>query len=494
LFIGQLDIDAVLPPVPPPRRPRSGVGNFFGRADRFLAGLAGKGNTIAHNGFRVLAGVLLAAIVLAGVTVLYHALPSTRGNETGEAEAAEREAARIKAEAETAKRETARIKADAEREAKRIKDRAAQEIADAESRAARIKADAERDAKRIKDRAAQEIADAESKARRTKPPEPRTPDSTKAARDDVFNMPFGQTSLLTVPVGDPGNAPDTAVMNDRTTGYGAVAYNYSIGKYDVTNAQYCQFLNAKAASGDPYRLWNSEMSSDPNGGIDRFGGGQFDDRTGPYKYIVKRGRENQPVVFVNWYAAIRFANWLTNAQGNGDTESGTYTITGSEPDWAVDVPDASQRAAWAAGGKKHWLLPLEDEWYKAAYYKGGGTDAGYWAYPTQSNLVPTSESPPGGSNSVNCARARTIMEHVESYLTDVGAYPNSPSGYGTFDQGGNAWQWNDVTISDAIIGPLPVLRGGSWKNVSDWLNSAHRFPNVPTLEKHAVGFRVASVP
>jgi hypothetical protein len=46
-----------------------------------------------------------------------------------------------------------------------------------------------------------------------------------------------------VTVGNPGNAADD-------TGYGAVAGTYQIGKYEVTNAQYAEFLNAKAAS-DP---------------------------------------------------------------------------------------------------------------------------------------------------------------------------------------------------------------------------------------------------
>ena len=79
-----------------------------------------------------------------------------------------------------------------------------------------------------------------------------------------------------MPVGDPGNAADT-------TGYGAVAYKFQIGKYDVTNAQYGEFLNAKAASGDPRGLWNDSMSSDANGGINRSG-------SGPYKYAVKPGQ------------------------------------------------------------------------------------------------------------------------------------------------------------------------------------------------------------
>ena len=102
---------------------------------------------------------------------------------------------------------------------------------------------------------------------------------------NVFNMPAGFTSLKFSNVGDPGNVADTAVMNtssedilningspDHSTGYGSVAYNYAMGTYDVTAAQYVQFLNAVAKTGDPYGLYNPLMggaasgpaSSDPN--------------------------------------------------------------------------------------------------------------------------------------------------------------------------------------------------------------------------------------
>ncbi len=47
----------------------------------------------------------------------------------------------------------------------------------------------------------------------------------------------------TVPVGDPGNVDDT-----HGGGYGGVAETYNIGKYEVTNSQYAEFLNAAAAS------------------------------------------------------------------------------------------------------------------------------------------------------------------------------------------------------------------------------------------------------
>jgi hypothetical protein len=55
---------------------------------------------------------------------------------------------------------------------------------------------------------------------------------------DVFNMPPGLTSLGFVPVGNPGNAADTRYA---MPGYGAVGHAYSIGKYEVTAGQYCEF-------------------------------------------------------------------------------------------------------------------------------------------------------------------------------------------------------------------------------------------------------------
>jgi len=54
-------------------------------------------------------------------------------------------------------------------------------------------------------------------------------------------------TIETVSVGNAGNAADTST-------YGAVAYSYDIGKYEVTNTQYAAFLNAKAET-DPNGLY-----------------------------------------------------------------------------------------------------------------------------------------------------------------------------------------------------------------------------------------------
>ncbi len=79
-----------------------------------------------------------------------------------------------------------------------------------------------------------------------------------------------------VPVGNPGNAADT-------NQYGAVDYDFSIGKYEVTAGQYTRFLNAVAAS-DPNELYNPLMWSSSSGcKIERIG------VPGSYTYRVAAG-------------------------------------------------------------------------------------------------------------------------------------------------------------------------------------------------------------
>lgn len=110
------------------------------------------------------------------------------------------------------------------------------------------------------------------------------------------------------------------------------------------------------------------MTSSSRSGIIRLG------TSGSYSYKVKASHENKPVVFVSWYDCIRFANWLQNGQGNGDTESGSYTLLGGTP-----TPSNYATISRSAGAQ--WVLPSENEWYKAAYHhpasQGGDTDD-YW--------------------------------------------------------------------------------------------------------------------
>jgi formylglycine-generating enzyme len=274
-------------------------------------------------------------------------------------------------------------------------------------------------------------------------------------------------TIDTVTVGDPGNAADTAAHSGNPAGQGAVSYTYNIGKYEVTAGQYAAFLNAKAAT-DPYGLYNSKMWSDSYGcKIQRSG------NSGSYTYSVSSDYANRPVNYVSYWDACRFANWLGNGQGTGSTETGAYTI----PNGYNGIDGRTiQRNAGAT-----WAVTSEDEWYKAAYYKGGGANTGYWLYPTQ-------------SDSINTAMAN--YNSSVGHTTAVGAYAY-PSAYGTFGQGGNVWEWNEAILYQDANFASRGLRGGSFSYGGSGLQSSYRSCwNYPSYEvdSYYFGFRVSEVP
>ena len=91
--------------------------------------------------------------------------------------------------------------------------------------------------------------------------------------------------------------------------------------------------------------------------------------------------------------------------------------------------------------------------------------------------------------------ASTVELNSQNYLTDVGAYTYALSPYGTFDQGGNAYEW----IETAVTGSTRGARGGSWAIahccVSGGLHASDRNERQPdAVEIDRVGFRVATVP
>jgi len=300
-----------------------------------------------------------------------------------------------------------------------------------------------------------------------------------------------------------GNANNTGELSGAGAGgygtdriCGAVAYEYNIGKYEVTAGQYAAFLNAKAKT-DTYGLYNASMDSSGYGcQITRLGssGNFYYDFSGRPSGTTEADWANRPVNYVSWYDTIRFANWMTNGQGDGKTESGSYTITGGGANsGTVTIPTATDRATWSTGETSYFLLTSEDEWYKAAYYdKNAVLAATYFDYPTSSNTVPSNdlvEPTDPGNNATFYDGGYTIGSPY--YRTEVGAHENSDSPYGTFDQGGNVWEWNEALISGSSRG----LRGGSFNNNDDILRASYRYDGInPAGESYVIGFRVSEVP
>jgi formylglycine-generating enzyme required for sulfatase activity len=282
-----------------------------------------------------------------------------------------------------------------------------------------------------------------------------------------------------VPVGNPGNLPDTRYPS--TYNLGSVAYNYDIGKYELTAGQYTEFLNA-VASVDRFGLYDIRMSSDEHGAkILRYG-----NSVQGYSYIVHVYAESRPVNFIDWGDAARFANWMHNGQPTGTqkrstTENGSYRLDGATNQddlMAIErEPDAT------------WVIPTEDEWYKAACYdpsKPGG--AGYYDYATGADLKPSNDliNPDPGNNATFYDQEYSIG--FPSYRTEVGAHENSESPYGTFDQSGNVKEWTESIWN----GPHRILRGGSYEGVDPACR--YRSSSYPDIGYNHIGFRIAHIP
>jgi len=288
-----------------------------------------------------------------------------------------------------------------------------------------------------------------------------------------------------VPVGHPGNPADA-------NGFGSVAYEYLIGRHEITIEQYCAFLN-QVAKIDPHGLYSEQMLTDANVvAITRLG------TDGSYTYRVldeaPAGHVNagvklkprRPIVCVSWTSAARFCNWLHNGQGNGSTEIGAYALHGVQDRRVPREKDA------------RFFLPTEDEWYKAAYYDAASarSRAAYWKFGTRSNDSPTVWK--------SLRNARWNAESVElpnianwgwggtgwDTLAPVDLFPNSISGYECHCMSGNAAEWvepkGDIAVREGIV------RGGYWWNGAPPPNSEYRVQKAIQTAGRDVGFRVAA--
>ena len=287
-------------------------------------------------------------------------------------------------------------------------------------------------------------------------------------------------SIEMITVGNPGNAADPGNTVSPNV-YGAVAEAFRIGKYEVNLDEYAAFLNAVAAS-DPYELYfDDAMATDLQiAGIQRNGA------PGGYSYTVI-GSGKRPVTYVDWFDAARFCNWLHNGRPRGPqsattTESGAYALNGATTGLSITRESTA----------RYWV-PSEDEWYKAAYHHPnslGGPADDYYLYPTMNDTAPGNQvgATPNQANAYTTVYSVTQTggpaSLAQNYLTDAGAFSASASYYGTFDQGGNAWE-----LTEGINGITRALRGGSWDNLPAQTLSSFRSGSGERSD--TIGFRVA---
>jgi len=222
--------------------------------------------------------------------------------------------------------------------------------------------------------------------------------------------------------------------------------NFYMGKYEVTNAEYCKFLTDygtdKVKSGeykDQTMIYDSktEYSGNYNWGVNKNGN----------TWSPVSGKENFPVIYVTWYGANEYGNWLSSKTG------------------------------------QKWRLPTEAEWEYAAHgnenYKYAGSD--------------------------NYNEVAECYENNNKSTKPVGG--KKPNKFGLYDMSGNVWEWcsdwyhsnyegapTNGSSWENPVGSGRVLRGGSWDADASSCRVANRRNNSPDNRGSLIGFRLVRVP
>lgn len=241
-----------------------------------------------------------------------------------------------------------------------------------------------------------------------------------------------------VTIGDAGNSGDYS-STANPSGCGAVAYEYRIATYEITNSQWSTFVDTAGA---------------PTGGSSW----AYTDGDSAWT------GSDIPVTCISWLEAVQFCNYLTS----GDKYSGAYTFDVSGNFTGVD-----RNSAVSLYGTVY-ALPTEDEWYKAAYYSTSTGTFTYYADGSDSTDVPISN-------------VESLYDSTEPW--DVGDGVQEQNG--TYDMMGNVWEWNESVV-DGVYG----VRGGAYydyNNSVEYLSSDYRSRASEYLQLEYVGFRVVEI-
>lgn len=206
----------------------------------------------------------------------------------------------------------------------------------------------------------------------------------------IFSDCSGCPSMIVVPAGrfsmglTDENAPDWA----RPVHEVLIKAPFAIGRSEVTNQQFVDFLNDTIPSYDT--RWIATDKTDPSSHV----------LTRLRKFVVQEGFEMHPAVNVSWLGATAYVQWLSNKTS------------------------------------RKYRLPSESEW---EYSARAGTETKFYSGQDTKGLCEIGNVP--DMTRLRNYKNASVYQCDDGYAATAPIGKFKPNAFGLYDTLGNAWEW-----------------------------------------------------
>ncbi len=249
--------------------------------------------------------------------------------------------------------------------------------------------------------------------------------------------------------------------------------DFQVGKYEVTNAEYCELLNWALGQGLVEEVLEGNLNYTDNS-VDystilkdpEESDLEIEYLPNEYKFAVTNDKEDHPITSITWYGAAIYTNWLSQAKNKTELYDASFNCT---------VYD-----------ENGYRLLTEAEWEYCAKDAGNGN----YTY--------------SGSNTVD-----EVAWYFGNATEIMAVGQKNANGIDTYDMSGNLWEWcndyygeYDAGQTENPTGPASgmrrVIRGGSWEFEATALRNSNRSRCKPDLAygrtNTSIGFRIMLLP